>query len=137
MDPTALIAFLAPCLALLERAGTSTAERGGAALADGLWEHARRLWARLRPAVQDRPAAEEAVHDLAERPDDERARAVLVWQLQKALEADPTLTADLGRLWGAACQAGAVAGAGGVAVGGSISASTVVVGDHNRLGPQP
>jgi hypothetical protein len=134
MEPTAVIAFLAPCLGFLVNAGGSATERAADRLGEGVWEHARRLWARLRPAIEVRPAAEEAARDLAQRPDDEGARSALVWQLQKALEVDPALAAELDRLWGDAIRGGVVAsGNGSVAVGGSIAHSTIVTGDHNDL----
>jgi hypothetical protein len=134
MDPAGMIAFLAPCLGFLVHTGASATERAADRLGEGVWEHARRLWARLWPAIAARPAAEEAARDLAERPDDEGARSALVWQLQKALEGDPALAAELERLWGDAIRGGVVAGGdGSVAVGGSIAHSTIVTGDHNDL----
>jgi hypothetical protein len=131
MDPSALTAFLAPCLVFLLAAGRSAGERAADSLGGEVWEHAQRLWARLRPAIETRPAAEEAVRDLADHPDDEDARAALGWQLRKAVDADPALAADLEQLWSAAVVAG---GARSVAVRGSIAHSTVITGDHNRLG---
>jgi hypothetical protein len=128
MDPAPLIAFLAPALSfLLHAAEGPAAEKLGA----GVWEHARRLWARLSPVVGARPAAEEAAIDLAERPDDEGARAALAWQLGKAVEADPALAADLQRLWAQAQPV--IAGERGVAVGGDVVGSVVVTGDGNRI----
>ena len=138
MDPSALFAFLAPALGFLLTTGKSVSERAVDSLGAHAWEHAQRLWGRLRPALETRAAAEEAARDLAERPDDEEARAALGWQLRKAVDADPALAADLEQLWSAARRGGVVAGAErSIAVGGAIAHSTVITGDHNRLGGAP
>jgi hypothetical protein len=42
-----------------------------------LVEHAKRLWAKLRPRVEAKPAVLEAAQDVAQRPDDDRARGAL------------------------------------------------------------
>jgi hypothetical protein len=135
MDPSALTAFLAPCLGFLLASGKAAGDRAADSLGTQVWEHAQRLWARLRPSIVSRPAAEEAARDLGEHPDDEQARAALGWQLRKALDADPALAADVEELWGQARTAGVIAGGQrSVAVGGDLAHSTVITGDHNRLG---
>jgi hypothetical protein len=134
VDVTALTALLAPFLGMLAKAGTDVADQAAGALSGALLEHAGRLWARLRPAVEGKPAAEEAAKDVAEQPDDEMARNALAWQLKKLLESDPQLLEDMKRLWADAAQAGGVtAGERGVAVGGSMHGSTIVTGDQNVL----
>jgi hypothetical protein len=133
MDPATLTAFLAPMLAALLRPGEALAERAAGDVGDSLWAHAGRLWARLRPAVEAKPAAEEAVRDVAEQPDSEGARQSLAWQLEKLLAADPELARDLDQLWADVPRGGVVAGERGVAVGGDISHSTIVTGDSNVL----
>ena len=137
MDPATLTAFLAPFLAALLKPGQELAERAAGELGESLWEHARRLWGRLRPAVEGKPAAEEAVRDVAEQPDSEGAQKSLGWQLQKLLEADPQLAQDLARLWADVPRGGVTAGERGVAAGGDIDRSTIVTGDGNvvRGGP--
>jgi hypothetical protein len=138
MDVAALAAFLAPSLGFLLNTGKAATERAAEKLGDTAWEHARRLWERLRPAVEGKPAAEEAALDIAAQPDDETARAALAWQLKKLLEADPQLVADVEHLWAEAQRAGVVAaGARSVAAGGSITGSTIVTGDRNVLGGGP
>jgi hypothetical protein len=135
MDVGSLISFLAPCLGFLLDKGRTATDRAAEKLGDEAWDHARRLWARLGPAVDARPAAAEAAADLAARPDDEGARSALAWQLDKALGADLALAQDLERLWEAAARRAVVArGDGSVAVGGDIVGSTVVTGSRNVLG---
>src|SRR3954469_17621872 len=135
MDPVALTTFLAPCLGFLLDAGRDAADRAAGALGEKLWEHARGIWARLGPAFDERPAAREAAGDVAARPDDERARTALTWQLEKVLEGDPALAAELATLFDGARRAGVVAsGDRAVAVGGDIADSTVITGDSNLIG---
>jgi hypothetical protein len=138
MDLAALTAFLAPCLGFLLKSGAQVTERAADTLGAAVWEHAKGLWERLRPSVEAKPAADEAAHDVAADPADEGARIALARQLAKLMEADPGLAADVEQLWAQARQAGVVAaGPRSVAVGGSVSGSTIVTGDDNviRGGP--
>lgn len=134
----ALASFLAPLLTYLLRAGEQAAEAAGAELGGRGWEHAKALWHRLRPAVEARPAAREAVNDVAEAPENEDALAALRLQLKKLLAADDALAHDLAALWRKAEQAGAVtttvtAGERGVAAGRDVS-GTVITGDWSSSG---
>ena len=131
MDIAALTAFLAPFLPtfLAETVADAARTHGGEAL-----EHAKRLWERLRGGVEEREAAAEAAADVAARPEDPRAVSALELQLEKLLERDPELAAEVGRLWEEAQRAGVVAaGERSVAVGGDVSGSVVVTGDQNTV----
>lgn len=133
MDLTMLTAFLAPCLPILLKAGQRVAEDAADAMSGEVLEHAQRLWGRLREKIGGKPAAEEAARDVAERPDDQRARAALELQLEKLLAEDPELAADIARLWEDAKSAGVVAvGERSVAVGRDVS-GTIITGDSNTL----
>jgi hypothetical protein len=133
VDVTALTALLAPLLGVLMKSGSDVAERASEKLGEAVWEHATRLWARLRPAVSAKPAAEEAASDLAEHPDSEDYRTVLAVQLRKLLDADPQLRGDIEQLWADRPQT-AVAGDRNVVVGGNVVGSAIVSGDRNRVG---
>jgi len=141
MDPSALVrdlvAFLAPFLPHLLRLGEKVAEEAGKKLGAAAWELAKALWERLRPKVEARPAAQEAVQDVAASPGDEDARATLRQQLKKLLAEDEALAAELARLWESR-PAGATTvtatGERSVAIGGSVSDSTIITGDRNRVG---
>lgn len=135
MDVGALTTFLAPFLPYLaqgQRFGEDAAKRLGA---EG-WEYAKRFWARLRPSLEAKPAAQEAAEDVAvSGGDDERARSALELQLEKLLAHDAALAGDVARLWDEAKTAGVVAaGERSIAVGGDVSASTIVTGDQNTVG---
>ena len=104
VEVAALTAFLAPFLPYLYRAGQTLAEDAGRKLGAEGWEHAKRLWAGLRPSIEAKPVAREAAEELAARPEDERARAALELQLEKLLEADAGLAQEISRLWEEARQ---------------------------------
>lgn len=134
VDIGALVALLGPALPFLTRAGEHVATQASQALGRGVWEHAQRLWGRLGDAVAARPAAREAAEDVAVDPQDAEARVALVRQFRKILESDPTLAREVEQLLDEARRAGVVAsGARSVAVGGSVSNSAIVTGDHSNV----
>jgi hypothetical protein len=130
MDVSALVSILAPCLGLLITGANAVADEVGKSVAPVLLKHAKRLWAKLRPHVEAKPAALEAAEDVAQRPDDERTRAALELQLEKLLAGDPALLDALAPVLRDAVAAGAVAaGERAVAVGGNVTGSVIVTGD--------
>jgi hypothetical protein len=130
-----LTAFLMPFLPYLAQAGHQLAEEAGRELGGQAWEYAKRIWAKLSRRVENKPAAREAVEDVAAWPDDERARGALELQLEKLLTEDMELAEELGHIWQDAKSAGVVAmGARSIAIGGNATGSTFVTGDHNTIG---
>jgi hypothetical protein len=102
-------------------------------------EVAQELWERLRPGVEAKPAAKEAVQDLAASPDDQDAQAALRVQVRKLLTDEPALAEELTRLLGEHQQAGGIAnvaasGDGSVAIGRDVQGGTIITGDRNRVG---
>ena len=96
----------------------------------------RTLWDKLRPKVETRPAALEAIQDAADHPDDEDALAALRLQLKKLLAEDEALAKELAHLLAQARPAGQTVTASGnrsVAIGGSVSGSVIVTGDRNKI----
>ena len=139
MELAALAAFLTPCLPYLLATGERVAEEASRALGAEAWEHAKRLWGRLRGAVEERPSAAEAATDAAEHPDDDRRRTALELALEKVLADDPELARDVEQLWREAEAAGAVvaAGDGSIAIGGNVQGSTVISGGGNIVSHKP
>ena len=127
---------LVPALPFLVKAGEKGAEVLGQQLGAGVWETAKALWRKLRPAVEASPTATAAVQDVVAAPEDTDAQGALRLQLKKLLAADQDLFAGLAQVLeaaghpqqaanfgdGAIAQGpGAVAaGKGGVAVGGDV-----------------
>jgi hypothetical protein len=131
-----IVPFLAPFLPYLLKAGEKAAEEAGRKLGAAAWEQAQALWARLRRKVEARPAAQEAVADAAANPQDEDALAALRLQLRKLLEEDAALREEVARLWQEARAASltvAAVGPRSVAIGGDVSGSVIITGDHNRV----
>jgi hypothetical protein len=130
MDVSALVTILAPCLGILLSGVNAAAQEIGKAVGPDLLDHAKRLWAKLRPHVDAKPGALEAAQDVAAQPDDERRRAALELQLEKLLGEDPELVQALKPLLADAVRAGVVAaGERAVAVGGNVTGGVIVTGD--------
>lgn len=134
MDVGLLTAFLAPFLPFLLKAGNTAAEEAGSRLGKEAWSHAERLWRRLRPSVEAKPAAFEAAGDAAVLPDDDHLTALKL-QLQKLLAADGDLAADVERLFAEAQAANVVVVSGdrAVGVGRDVRDSTIVTGDDAQI----
>jgi len=143
MDPqlaAQLVQFLAPFLPYLLKgvklAGQEAAKKLGEKAGEQSLDHAKALWEKLRPKVEAKPAALEAVQDAAERPDDEDALAALRLQLKKLLAEDQPLAQELARLLQQAQAGGRTVTASGnrsVAIGGNVTGSVIVTGDNNKV----
>lgn len=113
-----VVTFLAPFLPYLTKAGEKAAEEAGKGIGEAAWDKAKALWGKLWPKVEDKPAAQEAVEDVAQAPDNEKAQNALIWQLEKILGED----ADLARAIAALVEEGQRAGIIAIAVGERASA---------------
>jgi hypothetical protein len=100
------------------------------------WDRAKGLWAKLRPKVEAKPVAQEAVQDAAAAPNDDDIRAAFRLQLRKLLAEDAVLAGEIARLWEEAQQAGITVIAVGkrsVAIGRDVTDSTIMTGDRNAM----
>jgi hypothetical protein len=132
LDPAALTGFLAPFLPYLMQSGANLAEDAVRALGREAWQHAQQLWAKLRPGIEGKPAAQEAARDVAEAPEDPRARGALELQIEKLLAADQQLADELTRLWqhGEGSRLVVASGDRAVAVGGDVKQSVIQTGER-------
>ena len=134
MEVSVLVAILSPCLGVLLKGVNAAAEEIGKAVAPELLDHAKRLWARLWPHVESKPAALEAAGDVAQAPDDARTRAAFELQLEKLLKERPELASELAPIVKDAVASGVVAvGERSVAVGGNVSGGVIVTGDSSTV----
>jgi hypothetical protein len=142
MDPATLAAsataFLAPYLL---KAGQALADQALQKLPEGV----QGVWGYVMEKFKGKDAAQEAANDLASHPDDEDNQAAFRKQLKKLFE-DPAVAAEFSELLnkgkesvGINVQSGAVAmngsvaaGAGGIAVGGSVGGS-IITGNNNSV----
>ena len=93
-----LVAGLAPVAPWLVKVGEGAAGEAGSRVGGGAVEGVRRIWARLRPAVDADERASSALVELAAAPDDEDLRAQLRVQFGRLLASDHQLAASLARL---------------------------------------
>lgn len=91
--------FLTPLLpALVKAASEKAVEEIGKKVGVEAWDKAKILWGKLRPKLDDRPAAQEAVQDVATNPQDEDAQAALRLQLRKLFAEDPAMADEVAHL---------------------------------------
>jgi hypothetical protein len=126
---------LVPLLPYLLKAGEKAAEETGKTVAGQSWEWAKSLWTKLKPKVEAKPAALEAAQDVVRMPNNDDARGALRLQLYKLLDEDESLAEEVSRWLEQGKAAGinvSVSGERNVAIGGSISGSTIITGDQNK-----
>ena len=138
--PAQLVQFLAPFLPYLLEGAKVAGQEAAKVLGKRTSEHgldqAKTLWEKLRPKVEAKPAALEAVQETAAHPNDEDALAALRLQLKKLLAEDQALAQELARLLEQAHPAGQNVTASGdrsVAIGGNVSGSVIVTGDRHMV----
>ncbi len=95
------------------------------------WDQAKALWQRLRGKERVATAAEAA----AALPDNPALRDALRQEIARALAEDQALAAEVARLWEKVPAERRVVAAGdrSVAIGGDVSGSVIVTGDHNQV----
>ena len=133
---SSLTTALVPLLPYLLKAGEKAAEETGKAVAGQSLEWGKSLWTKLRPQVEAKPAALEAVQDVARAPEDEDLQAALRVQLKKLLTEDQSLAEEVSRWLEQGKAAGITVTASGersVAIGGDVKGSTIVTGDGNMV----
>ncbi len=89
-----LTTFLAPAMPYLVSGGEGLIQEAGEKLGEGAPDLLKTLWAKLRPKVEEKPAAAEAAQDVAKAPEDADSQAALRVQLRKILEDDSSLAAE-------------------------------------------
>lgn len=104
VDVIILTKFLSPFLPYLLKIGDKATEAAAQKLGGDAWEKVKAIWVKLRPNVEAKPSAQEAIADVAETPDDEDALAALRQQLKKLLKEDPSLDSEIDRLLVSAAQ---------------------------------
>ena len=139
MDPKLLelaqkiSAFLLPLLPYLLKVGDKAAEEVGKKIGGEGWEQAKALWDRLRRKKN----VEQVAQTAAALPDNQALREALREEIARALQEDGALWEEIARLWGEAEAAGVTVTASGdrsVAVGGDVSGSVIITGDHDKVG---
>jgi len=125
--------LLIPALPFLAGIGQAAA---GKLVGEAVSETAKKLWAKLHPKVESKPATMEAIQDVASHPDDEDAQASFRFQIKKLLADDSELAKELSAMIDEAKHAGATVVASGersVGIGGNVTGSSVITGDNNTV----
>ena len=102
MDPTLLVKFLAPFLSQLLNIGKTptqtTTETVASKFGEAAWVKAQTIWSQLRPKLEVKAAAQEALTDLAQSPEDPDFQTVLQVQLKKLFAQDKVLAAEISNI---------------------------------------
>ena len=139
IDVIAVGTLLARALPFISKSAERIATKAGDAIGDASLEFAQRIWDKIGGRLSERPAAQEAVEEVAAAPDDEGARFVFERQLGKLFEADPQLAAEIEEIMAEAVAAGAVRvdveGERNVTITNSpVTNSSIISGDGNTIG---
>ena len=98
MNISTLTTFLAPVLPYLTKLGDKAAESAAEKLGEATWTKAIAIWNQLHPKIKDKPAAQEAIADLSQNPDDPDLQAVFRVQLKKILGQDDELCQAIAKI---------------------------------------
>jgi hypothetical protein len=139
IDVIAVGTLLARALPYISKSAERIATKAGDAIGDASLEFAQRIWDKVGGRLKERPAAQEAVEEVAAAPDDEGARFVFERQLGKLFAADPELAAEVEEIMAQAVAAGAVRvnveGERNVTITNSpVTNSSIISGDGNTVG---
>lgn len=119
-------ALLAPALPILVKIGDGALSKIGSDISD----QTKTLWVKLRPSLQAKASAQEAMADVVNAPNDEDAQASLRQQIKKILKEDTELAAEIAQAFSTTSTASATVSQrdGGIYVGGNASFGGDVAG---------
>lgn len=83
--------FLLPFLPYLLKIGDKAAEEIGKKIGGEAWEKAKALWGKLRPRIEAKPAAQQAVQEAAADPQDAAKQEALMQALAQVLQEETFL----------------------------------------------
>jgi hypothetical protein len=142
MDVTALVPYLAPLITtaaphLLE-AGQTALEKAGEKIAESIgedsWKWGKAIVQKLWPKVSANPLAIAAAQEVAKAPNDQTNQQMLGLALQKLLEADTALVAEIKQILAEAKSAGVnLVQSGDRNVFSQGSGNTIITGDGNTV----
>lgn len=133
MDPQlAMFAaqYLVPFLPALVAGATKYTESFMAKAGDESYEFAATLWAKLKGRRQ---SLDDAAQDVADHTDDQDASSSFRLQLKKLLLDEPELAQEITDMLKDRQVKVAASGERSVAMSGTMTSSTVITGDSNRV----
>lgn len=133
MVPIAAVAvLLAPALPYLLRPVEKVANKAMDAAATEVWEHAQKLWAKLRGKVEAKPEARRAAELVAAAPTDARRVAGLEVELEELLAHDRELAAEIEAIMATVPATAIAAGERSIAVAGNAR-GIFITGNHANV----
>ena len=113
-----LISLLTPCLPYLLNLGDKAAGKAAEKVGERTVDTIEKIWTKLKPKVDAKQAAKEAFADAANDPGNPDLQTVLQVQLEKILNQNPGLAAEVAELL---TEANSQAQASGVTVNQTIA----------------
>lgn len=131
-----LAPFLPKLMDTAAAAGKKAVESAAGKAGEAAWNKAISVWNILRPEAEKDPEVAKTIKDIAGKPSDPRTEAILSWQLEK-LTLPPAALADIQKIVAESESVTRITSAdrGGVAIGGSVSGSTITAGYHEKSEP--
>jgi hypothetical protein len=130
-----LAVFLAPFTPYLVSSGEKAVTKIVEKVGEDSWQKIKSMWSKLAVKLEAKPAALEAINDLAAEPSRQQAQTVFAWQVEKVLSQDQRLVAELGILLEQAMSSakGPVIASGerNVVGGRDIKDSVIITGNQN------
>jgi hypothetical protein len=123
-----MLPYLLPAAA---GAGKAALKRTGEKISEVTWKKAEALWDKLRPKIENRPAALEAAQDLANTPDDSDAQGAFSLQLKKLFADDADLAETVAQFFVDSSTHITASGERSVAAN-NVTNSVIVTGDRKE-----
>lgn len=131
---SALAPFLPALVGTAVAAGQKAVGSVGGKAGEAAWGKAVSLWDKLRPEVEKEPEVSKAIQDVASRPDDPRAEALLSWNLEK-LTLPPEPLEEIQKIIADTRSETRIttATSGSVAIGGDAEGNIIVTGNQDTV----
>lgn len=136
LDVQHLAAFLTPLLPYLTGTDETVRQEAIRKLGLDMWNQGKSIWDRLRPEIESRAVALEALRDVTQMPQDADALAAFRLQLKKLLAENQLLSNEvLTLLQGTQPESAQPTpnGSRNVVAQGTVNSSFIVTGDRNIL----
>ncbi|MFZ5882661.1 MAG: SUMF1/EgtB/PvdO family nonheme iron enzyme [Chloroflexota bacterium] len=132
-------ALLAPYLPYLIKGGKIAAkkafEKTGEIFAEKGWEQAEKAWRKLKPKVEAKPAAQDAIEEFVNHPEDEDALPSLRQQIKRILAEDVKLAEEISITIGNIDSSAMQAGDDSILIKGNVRGN-VIRGNRNIIAEQ-
>lgn len=128
-----LAPFLPYLLKGVKKAGEKAFEKAGEKLTETGWEKAGKIWGKIRPVAEKKPATLETLAKVSEHPEDPKSETVLEWSIQELLRDMPDeILVDLKQIVNEGTNTiNLASGDRSIAINGGVENSVINSGDIN------